>query len=725
MRSVRTVVRTLIAGFLALAGPLLAAPAVTAHAQQSYRTDAASSHQLTVSIDAVSPSFATANSTITVSGTLTNHTGSPLQGVQVQLLTSYADFIARSQMDSYAASGNSPVFPQPAGSAYTVPGTVHSGSTVRWSASFTAAAAGYGQFGVYPLEAQALSAGGTSLAADRTFLPYWPGNGSADSLNVAWVWPLIDQPQSSPCPRTLATDSLAASLSSTGRLGTLLAAGARWARKDHLTWALDPALLSDADVMTQAYLIGGNALCKGGTSVRASASAAQWLAALRGETAGEPMFVTPYADADVAALAHSGLDSDLRTAYHVGESVANQMLSRSFGINGQSTGDGGAPAVAWPAGGVADASVLTSLAANGGVSAVVLNSGEVPAANTPYDDSRALALTTTGIGSSMRVLLSDSGLTSVLGSASASSPAAAQFDAEQGFLAQTAMIASEGPFAKRSVVITPPRRWDPSAAEAAKLLKLTASAPWLHPVALSSLAAAAGQVKARTSLPGSRVTPGELGGAYIATVTSVDTSLALYADLLFQPAATLLRRLDAAAAVTESTAWRGPNSAGGTLALKKLAQYLHDRELDVRILTGTKLLLAGASGPAPVSVQNAGLLPVEVRVEAVPDSDQLSIDNPHPVITVQAGKTGTVRMTMHSSAIGTTQVKLQLLTKDGSALTWFGASQSLSVESTRYGRTLLVIIGAALGVLVLTSVARWVRRAPHEDKADGRSGGAG
>jgi Family of unknown function (DUF6049) len=728
MRSVRTVVRTLIAGFLALAGPLLVAPAVAAHAQQSSRTDTAFSHQLTVSIDAVSPSFATANSTVTVTGTLTNDTGSPLAGVQVQLLTSYADFLTRSQMDSYAAGGNSALSAQPIGTAHTVRGTLHSGTSVRWSASFSAAAAGYGQFGVYPLEAQAVSSGGTPLASDRTFLPFWPGKNSADPLTVSWVWPLIDQPQQGPCPQTLATNSLASSFGSGGRLDTLLSVGAQWAAKDHLTWAVDPALLSDAQVMTKAYLVGGDrggSLCKGGSSMRASAAASAWLATLRSETAGEPMFITPYADADVSALTHAGLSNDLRTAYQLGESAASQILHRSFGIKGDSTGGGGSPAVAWPAGGEADASVLTSLADYGGISTVVLNSGEVPAASVPYDDDHSLALTSTGSGSPMRVLLSDSELTSVLGSASASSTPAAQFATEQDFLAQTAMISAEAPFLKRSVIITPSRRWDPSAAEASALLSLTRSAPWLHTVALSSVADAAGGLKARTSLPGTQVKAAELSTRYITEVRSVDTSLELYTELLSQPAASLLSQLDAAVAVTESTAWRSPDAAGGWLALGKFANYLLDRETDVRILSGTKLLLAGASGPAPVSVQNAGGLPIQVRVVAVSDDGHLTIDNPHPLITVQAGKTGTVRMTMHSSAIGTTQVRLELLTKNGSPLTWPEASQLLSVESTRYGRTLLVLIGAALGVLVLTSVARWVRRSAHDSKTDGRSGDTG
>jgi hypothetical protein len=749
MQSVPTVVRTLIAAFLALAGPVLAAPAVQAHAQeiqqQSSRTDAAASHQLTISIDAVSPNFATSNKPVTVSGTLTNHTGSAIAGMVVQLFTSPQWFLARSSMDSFA-SGSSWYLPEQAGLTYAPSGVLAKGATVRWKVSFSPAQAasfapvqagyplaGYTQFGVYPLEAEALSSLGTQLATSRTFLPFWPGNGSAKPLGTAWIWPLIDQPQQDICGQsqvgatmTLATNSLAGSLGSGGRLGTLLATGERWARQDQLTWAVDPALLSDASVMTHPYTVGGNvgsdAMCTGRVREPASTAARNWLSELRTDTANESMFVTPYADVDVSALSHVGLDADLRTAYQLGESVAGKILSRPFGTNAQRTGDGGAPAVAWPAGGTADASVLTSLASNGGINTVVLNSGELPSTTPPYDN--ALGSTTTGIGSTMHVLLADSHLTGILGSASAGSSAAAQFAAEQDFLAQTAMISAEAPNSARSLVIAPPRHWDPSAAEAEQLLSLTSKAPWLHKVPLSSLAAAAGNLSHREMLPGNQVTRAQLGDGYLDQVSTVGANVALYKDLLYKPPANMLQSLDAAVAVTESTAWRGANAGGGWLALDKLAAYLTDAENNVRNITGTKVLLAGSSGDIPVSVQNLNPYPVQVEVKTtLPANSRLSVGKFDDLLKVLPGQTGTKTMPMHSAALGTTTMQLQLATKDGSPLTW--TTQSLSVQATRYGQALLVLIGAALGVLVLASVARWVRRWLNDGRADGRSGGTG
>jgi hypothetical protein len=53
-------------------------------------------------------------------------------------------------------------------------------------------------------------------------------------------------------------------------------------------------------------------------------------------------------------------------------------------------------------------------------------------------------------------------------------------------------------------------------------------------------------------------------------------------------------------------------------------------------------------------------------------------------------------------------MQLKLVTEDGAPLSWTG--QLVSVEVTRFGRSLLIIIGGALGVLVLTSVFRLRRK---------------
>jgi hypothetical protein len=482
---------------------------------------------------------------------------------------------------------------------------------------------------------------------------------------------------------------------------------------------VDPALLSDATVMTDryGYKVGGDPSCIGTTSMPPSQAATTWLNELRTGTAGEQMFVTPYADPDVSALTHAGLDKDLTTSYALGDSDAHQVLGRSFGPR---------TAIAWPAGGAADASVLTSLASNH-LGTTVLNSGEMPALSISAPDN-AVTSVHTGISSTMSVLLADSQISTELGSVTAASPASAQFSVEQDFLAETAMIVAEAPNSQRSVVIAPPRRWDPSEDEAAALLRLTHE-PWLQPVSLASLASPKPDTTRRQQVPGSSVAPQELSKDYMAKVKSVERSVTAYSSMLYPPTTEATSSVPAAVAATESSAWRGRASQGGWGALTNLSEYLADREKQVRIISGNngnKVVLAGASGATPVSVSN-GLddVTVQVRVRVlVPHGSQLSIGKFNPLVTILPGQTKIVPMPISSAALGTTLIHLQLVTTNGTPL---GRPQSLSIESTRFGRVLLIVIAAALGVLVLASLARWVRRWWRDGTsgADARPGGAG
>jgi hypothetical protein len=660
----------------------------------------------------MTPTSAGPDSTVTIHGTLANHTGSALAGIAVQASTSTEWFQYPTQMTDFTDSlstGTSALPLQQAGDPDQVTAPVPNGATVRWAVSFQAADF-YDEFGVFPIQVRVEAAGTTYTAAARTFLPFWPGGAAATQpkgLQVAWVWPLIDTPQQGACTQTLATSELASAVASGGRLSTLLDAGSAWAQADQLTWDIDPALLSDVSVMTRPYFTHGNAVCTERTREQPSPAAAKWLAQLGTSTAGEPAFLTPYANVDVAALSHSGLDDNIEAAYRISDTVAGQVLPNTFGKNGTGTGDAAVLKAAWPADGLADAGVLTSLANDGGISTVVLSSDKLSSSSSPAGED-ALAKTVSGVGTSMSVLLANSRITSLLSSASATATPAGQFTLTQDFLAQTAMIAAELPGTARSLVIAPPTGWDPSPAEANALLSITHNVPWLHPAGLSALAAAAAKLPSATRVRPKQVNGAELSDGYLAKVTTVEASVSLFENLLYQPPARQLNSLDAALATTESSAWRGRGSYGGWLAMTLLGDYLSGSEKKVQIIASKKILLAGQSGETPVSVQNGLSEPVQVKVTAtVPPGSQLQVRSFNPLLWVQAGKTNTVRIPLHST-IGTTTVQLQLVTQDGSPLTW--TAKSLSVEVTRFGRSLLVIIGGALGILVLTSAYRLRRK---------------
>jgi uncharacterized protein DUF6049 len=712
---VRSAVRALgllTAVLLAAAGPLVAVvPAAQASAgqfqHQSARTGSAVSQPLAISITGMTPTVAGPNSTITLHGTLANHTGSALGEISVQAMTSFASFGYPQQMTDFTdgtSAGTATLQLQQAGDAYQVPASVPNRTTVSWTVSFQAAEF-YGQFGVFPVDIQVTAAGTTYTVDARTFLTFWPGGASATQpkgLQVAWVWPLIDTPQQGACPKTLATSELAGSVAAGGRLNTLLDAGSAWALKDDLTWDVDPALLSDVSVMTRSYFTNGNYVCSERRLESPSKAASAWLSQLRTSTAGAQAFLTPYANVDVAALSHAGLEPSIAAAYQVGDTVAGQILPGTFGKNGTGTGDGAVLRAAWPTDGQADTGVLTSLADDGGISTVILSS----------DGEDALAKTINGVGTSMSVLLASSRITSLLGTASATASQAGQFTFTQDFLAQTAMIAAELPNSARSLVIAPPTGWDPSPAEANALLSITNEVPWLHSVDLSTLATAAAKQSSTTHVPPKQVSGAELSGTYLDHLAPVRASDALFKDLLYQPSPQTLDSLTAALAATESSAWRGRGSPGGWLAMSQLQHYLTYAEGQVQMIASTKILLAGQSGKTAVSVRNGLAEPVEVQVMATtPVGSNLQVLPYKKLLVVQAGKTNTVYPPVHSTAgIGTATVQLQLVTRNGLPLTGKGTSQSLSVEVTRFGRLLLILIGGALGILVVTSAYRLRRK---------------
>ena len=712
MQTVRSVLRALgasIAVLLAALVPLLAgAPGVQASPV------AVQQHALTIAITAMTPTTAGPNSTVTVKGTLVNHTGSAVGGITVQAMTSTQGFPYPEQMTEFSngtptGTAALPLQLQPAGT-YQVPATVANGETVTWSVSFQAAYFYY-QFGVFPIEVQAggaSTAGTTYSATDRTFLPYWPGGTAAaqvKGLQTAWVWPLIDTPQQGACSQTLRTSELASSVASGGRLSTLLDAGAAWAKTDQLTWDIDPALLSDVSVMTRPYYTHGNAECTERFLEKPSTAATQWLSQLKTSTAGGSAFLSPYANVDVAALSHSDLDPNIQAAYRLGQTVAGQILPQTFGTTGTGTGDGAVLKAAWPADGLADAGVLTSLANEGGINTVVLSSNEMRSTSAGAED--ALARTVNGVGNSMSVLSANSRITSLLGRASTARTQASQFALTQDFLAQTAMIAAEGPGASRALVIAPPTDWDPTPGVANALLSI--KAPWLHPTGLSTLATEASKLPSVTHVPAKQVSGAELSEAYLDEVGTVEANVSLFKDLLFQPPARRVNQLDGAVATLESSAWRGSGSYGGSLATGQLAGYVSSQENKVQMIASKKVLLAGQSGETPVSVRNGLGEAIQVQVMATtPPGSDLQVGGSDGMHTVPAHGSSTIKMSVHSSTIGTTTVRLQLVTQDGSPLSW--TAQPLSVEVTRFGRLVLIIIGGALGILVLTSAYRLRRK---------------
>ena len=195
-----------VATVIATSAMTLAGLAVSGGAAQAAAAQPGGAAQVTLAITSVSPTVARPGKTVTVSGTLTNTSAARLSGLSVQLRSSSSPLPSRSELQEYA-DGNPLGDEAVSGAVTDVPRALAPKATVNWSVALHVSQIPMTSFGVYPLAAQAQDSDGNSLAVNPTFLPFWPGTKTADpqQQQIAWVWPLIDQPHQSMCAGNLRT----------------------------------------------------------------------------------------------------------------------------------------------------------------------------------------------------------------------------------------------------------------------------------------------------------------------------------------------------------------------------------------------------------------------------------------------------------------------------------------------------------------------------------------
>jgi Family of unknown function (DUF6049) len=721
------------AGALA-AAPAAAAPGTGAGAARTAAGQDGTRAHPWIAITSLSPTIATPKGKVIVSGIVANPTTETLQGLAVQLWSSSLALSSRSAMNGYLAAQNAAgLDAQVPVAQVTLPGRVPAHGTEQWTLTLNVAQAGIRTFGVYPLAAQ-LNSAGAVLDVARTFLPFWPGKQAARTvkpLTIGWVWPLIDTPQRGACPALLSNE-LAASVAPGGRLNTLLSAGQSVdGRRAMITWAIDPALLSDVSVMSKAYRVTARADCSGGKTEQASRPAAAWLSDVKDLAGEQDFFVTPYADVDMAAMSHHGLDNELAAAFTDGRLVARKLLGRVQRATPATPG-----VTAWPVDGMADYGVLEELAQQN-VQVMIMDSKLMPPVTPVSYTPTAVTTTLNRLGGVMHVLLSDHQITHILSlrhnqipgvvpgpapvpaSVRAQARQAAAFAKEQWFLAETAMIAAEPAGASRAVVVTPPRRWNPSLSLADALLNETTTAPWLHPATLASMVAEGpprGSPATQTP-PLHRVSRGELTGALLRQVRG---TLVVQVHLLDS----ILTKggqgyLSTAVDAVESSAWRGDKRAQRRAAqlLRHELSFVSGKLAQVKIVTSGRVTLGGKAGDVPVSVRNnlpyAVTVQVRARVSAV---DQVTIAPYKRLVTVPAKSSVPVRIPVRAAAAGSKAITLWLATPQGAVLP--GSRTNLTVTATHFGTLAIVIISVALVVFVLSAAARAIRRGgPQEGEA--------
>ena len=381
--------------------------------------------------------------------------------------------------------------------------------------------------------------------------------------------------------------------------------------------------------------------------------------------------------------------------------------------------------LAWPPGGTADLSVLTNLATAEHVGTVVLNSSEMPPANAAtvfQPDDAVTSLRVAGLP--MNVLLSDNTLTGVLKAGDTSSgtlPKSTEFAVRQRFLAETAMIAAEAPDSARTIVVAPPEDWSPSAGAGQRPARRDherpvadadpAGQPELgagHP-ARGAPAAAAGQQgepgRAQPRLPG----PGAHARRRARPCTSPCSTSP--AGLPAGPGRGPDRHRVGGLARRRGGA--GPGAGRQPVPLPRGARRRRSRSS-----RRPRYRWAAPPGWSPcrsrtgccIRPSRSGWSPAWSTAHR---TSQLTVghfqnaDHPAPAggDRAAAGQLGPAGIHRHPAQPDQRE-------RNAAAVR---SRQSLTVPSTRYGRAILFLIGAAIGVLVLTSVFRGIRRWLHGD----------
>ncbi|GAA4239089.1 hypothetical protein GCM10022254_57740 [Actinomadura meridiana] len=697
---------------IAMAAPVTLASPATARAPESPAATAARRAPVGLALTKVSPKPVRENSKIEISGLARNRTDDQLTGVTMRLRYSARPVISRGQLDQLA-SGQPSQLPN-IGPQLQLPRVAAPGTTQSWTFKTSTKALGLrataGAPGVYPVGVEVLNSAQQVVGGLTTFVTFVPKRTHFEPVTISWVWPLMDRMHRTN-DQTFVDDQLNTDMAPGGRLGKLLGAAA--GSGTPITWAIDPALLDDAQTMASGDYTVKSSNGKS-TKKEKSTVATTWLASLKAASKGDPYFTVPYADPDVVALVRHKMWRDINTAFDPRYTdVATKSLGRAPDTH-----------VAWPPYGMAGGGTIGQLAGhalkNDGAFLMSSEQFENPPQGTP-----ANATTTVQTNSGKKTaLIYDEKLSEIVSKGTKTDAGATL--AEQRFLAETAMIAAETPSLPRTVVVAPDRHWNPAPGFAGKLLSYTKGAPWLREAPLSRISSARPQDRL-LKIYDDDYEAYELSDAHLEQTREIARQAATFRSIM---TGNVVVSYDRAVLRLESVSWRTmPGRARG--ARKTVAKELSDDMNHVRIVTtkNKRVLMGGSTGKLPVLVENR-LTNQSVRVRLVAKSENTAklqlgqLDDEDAVIELRPGERAQRWIPAKAAGNGNFEVHLSLVIPDSGGRT-FGGGETIVVRTTGYGRLALLITGGGLAVLFVGVGVRAIRarrRRKSEAAGDGSTG---
>ncbi|MFF7752178.1 DUF6049 family protein [Streptomyces sp. NPDC007971] len=670
---------------------------------------AAGSDTVSVALDSLTPSAPTDGDTVTVSGTVTNNGKQTVTGAHVGLRVG-PPLTTRSAIDSVARHSDG----LQGGTGAEVGGkyvekfpTLAPGVAEHFSISVPVDKLDLGEDGVY--EFGVSLSGKTSaqpwdqlLGIQRTFLPWQPSEADTKT-KTTFLWPLISA--SHMTARTGAgelqtpvflNDDLAKEIAPGGRLAQMLELG-----KDlDVTWVIDPDLLASVDAMAGNYRVqNDDDTTSAGTH---QAVAKQWLASLQKAVAGKEVVALPYADPDLASLAHNGTRvtgslSHLKDATDVAATTVKTVLHVTPSTD-----------FAWPVDGAVDPSII-KVATSAGADRVIARSDSLQeTGGLSYTPSAARP-----IGGGTTAVVADARLsTSFEGDLTKADSATL---AVQQFLAQSLEVTAQTD-GQRSIVVAPQRTPSASQAQAmAAALKALQGGTWSQPQDLTAATKAKPDPDATTRIPSTSVYPSslrkqELPGTAFEQIARTEDKLDNF-KVVLSDQSRVVTPFGRAINREMSTSWRGRSMEADNFRTG-VEDWLDELAHQVKLIDKSETKLSGRSATIPVTVQNNLVQPVGHLVLRLTSTmpTRLKIGGKayeEQPVEISGGHSQSVKFTTAANANGRVTVIAQLYTEDGQE---YGDAVTFDVKVTEVTPTVMLVIGGGVLLLVLAGFRMYTQR---------------
>ncbi|MDH6127664.1 DUF6049 family protein [Kitasatospora sp. GP82] len=723
----------LLAGGVALlaAAPpaVAAAPGRTTLSAAAMAPAVSADYPAGVTIDTVTPTVAGQNDTVTITGRVTNSGDSGLKGAHAAVRRPVGERPLSTRSDISQVAGRTTPTSQdgidlPAPLAEM--GNIAPGQTRSFTLQVSPSDLKLNKSGVYELAVDVWDQQGShALGLARTFLPY-SVDPIAKATQVATLWPLTHAPElvAQTMPDNdqvpvLRDDSLATELASGGRLFKLVDIGEKL---PGLTWVVDPDLLDTVYAMTKPYRVQkpGTAgeSAKDDNTVQGTGrdAAVAWLAKLRQAvtTAGTQVVALPYADPDLASIAHNGaqldgMDTALRKAGTAGQVTAEGRLSVDVRGN-----------VAWPYQGQLDQQIVGTTRTAGDNLVLVDSASMSDSLNYTPNAARP-------IGEGQTAVVADHTLSQLFEGDLTS--AQARTGATQRFLAETLMITQQQPDTQRNLLVMPPRDLTVGTATAlSDALTAAQKGNWVNQVKLETVATATPDPEATTSVQPAGDYPNdlrdsELTGNSLSKTMGLESRLDQLLKILTQPQR-VRGPFSAAMVRSMSTEWR--EQAKAAKAYRTGTQdYLDNLISAVKVPSKKVITLAGDNGTLLVSIKNdlnQSVVNLKLRLTSG-QVNRLNVGQPEDVV-LDATTSRTLRFPAQAKVNGPVQVTAQLWTT-GADPQPYGDPMVFTVQVTSVTQGVLYVIGGGVVLILLAGLRFYLQRKKRaaEPDTDGEPAG--